>query len=92
MNPEGLLSAAASIAAVVIVVALLMLMWRTVSTHNDARRAVCSDMIFMTVAALFLLHSLFFRSAITFEVALIAGLLGPLSTIAYARIITRGRR
>lgn len=92
MTPDMFLGLATLTAALIVVAALLMLMWRVASTHNDARRAVVSDMIFLTMAGLFLLQNLHFRSAIPFEVALFIGLLGALSTMAYARIITRGRR
>lgn len=92
MTPTQLLWILAGIAAVIIAVALALVLWRAVTTRNDARRAVLADMIFLTVISGFLVYALFFGSAITFDVVLIAGLGGAISTIAFARIITRGRR
>lgn len=92
MTPSLLLDIMVGVAAVIVVISLLTVLWRTVSTHNDARRAVLSDMIFMAMVGLFLCYSMYNRTAVTYEVALFAGLFGALSTIAYARIISRGRR
>ncbi len=92
MTPTSLLWTLVGIATAIIVLSLLTLLWRAVTTHNDARRAILSDMIFITMAGLFLCHGIFYRTAISFEVSLFTGLFGALSTAAYARIITRGRR
>nr|WP_255806727.1 monovalent cation/H+ antiporter complex subunit F [Corynebacterium kalidii] len=82
----------AGVAAVLIVAAMALVLWRAVSTRNDARRAVLADMVFLTVIAGFLVYCLFYDSAITYDVVLLAGLGGAISTMAFARIITRGRR
>ncbi|HIW92045.1 MAG TPA: cation:proton antiporter [Candidatus Corynebacterium avicola] len=92
MTPTQLLWIFAGMAGAIVAVALALVLWRAVSTRNDARRAVLADMIFITVIAGFLVYSLFVRTAITYDVVLIAGLGGAISTIAFARIITRGRR
>lgn len=92
MTPTSLMTVLAGIAGFIVVVSLCTVLYRATTTHNDARRAVLGDMLFMTMAALFLCYSLTHRTSITYEVALFAGLFGPLSTYAYARIITRGRR
>lgn len=92
MTPTHLLWIFAGVAAVIVVVSMAMILWRAVTTRNDARRAVLADMIFVTVIAGFLVYSLFQRSSIVYDAVLIAGLGGALSTIAYARTITRGRR
>ncbi|KAB1502865.1 cation:proton antiporter [Corynebacterium sp. 320] len=92
MSPTMLLDILVGIAAVIVVIALLTVLWRAVSTHNDARRAVLSDMIFFSMIGLFLCYSMYNRTAITYDVALFAGLFGAISTIANARIISRGRR
>lgn len=92
MSPQDFLNITSGLAAVIVVIALLMVLWRAVTTHNDARRAVLSDVIFLAMAALFMCYSLFDRTSVTYEVVLFAGFFGALSTAAYARIITRGRR
>lgn len=92
MTPNDLMTILAGIAGIILVVSLCTVLYRVTTTHNDARRAVLGDMLFMAMAALFLCYSLTHRTSIAFEVAIFAGLFGPLSTYAYARIITRGRR
>lgn len=92
MTPTHLLWIFAGAAGLIVLVSMMMILWRAVSTRNDARRAVVADMIFVTVIAGFLVYCLFQRSSIVYDAVLIAGLGGALSTIAYARIITRGRR
>ncbi|MDN6619230.1 MAG: monovalent cation/H+ antiporter complex subunit F [Corynebacterium variabile] len=92
MTPTHLLWIFAGVAAAIIGVSMLVVLWRAVTTRNDARRAVLADIIFVTVIAGFLVYCLFQRSSIVYDAVLIAGLGGALSTIAYARIITRGRR
>lgn len=92
MTPQGFLDILMGVATLIVVVALLMVLWRAVTTHNDARRAVLSDVIFLCMAALFLCYSIYDRTAVTYEVVVFAGFFGALSTAAYARIITRGRR
>lgn len=92
MAPSDLQTILATVAGVIIVIALLTVLWQACTTDNDARRAVTADMVFMCMAGLFLCYTLVNRSNITFEVALFAGLFGALSPVAYARIITRGRR
>lgn len=92
MTPQDFLNITVGIATVIVVLALLMVLWRAVTTHNDARRAVLSDVIFLSMAALFMCYSIYDRTAVTYEVVLFAGFFGALSTAAYARIITRGRR
>lgn len=92
MTPQEFLNIIMVIVTVIVVAALLMVLWRAVTTHNDARRAVLSDAILLCMAALFMCYGIYDRSAVTFEVAVYAGFFGALSTAAYARIISRGRR
>lgn len=92
MSPQQFLNIVMVIVTLIVVAALLMVLWRAATTHNDARRAVLSDVIFLLIAALFMCYSIYDRTAVTYEVVLFAGFFGALSTAAYARIITRGRR
>lgn len=92
MTPHMLLNVLVGIAVVVITISMIFVIYRAVSTRNDARRAFLSDIIFMTMVALFLCFSLIYTTQIVYQVAIFTGLMGALSTIAYARIITRGRR
>ncbi|AHW62982.1 MULTISPECIES: monovalent cation/H+ antiporter complex subunit F [Corynebacterium] len=92
MTPTQFLWIFAGMAAVIIAAAMALVLWRAVSTRNDARRAVLADMVFLTIIAGFLVYCLFYSSSITYDVVLLAGLGGAISTMAFARIITRGRR
>ena len=92
MEPKTLVWILMGIASAIVVLALLTVLWRAITTRNDGRRAVLSDMLFATMAALFLCYGIFRPSAITYEVPLFAGLFAALTTGAAARIITRGRR
>ncbi|AGP31752.1 monovalent cation/H+ antiporter complex subunit F [Corynebacterium terpenotabidum] len=92
MTPTHLLWIFAGVSAAIIGVSMLVVLWRAVTTHNDARRAVLADIIYVTVIAGFLVYTLFERSSIVYDVVLIAGLGGAIGTISYARILTRGRR
>ena len=92
MSPQQFLNIAALVAALILVLGLVMVLWRAVTTHNDARRAVVSDLIFLVIAAAFCVYALTNRVSIVYEVVMFTGFFGALSTAAYARIITRGRR
>ncbi|AHI04060.1 monovalent cation/H+ antiporter complex subunit F [Corynebacterium falsenii] len=92
MEPTDLLTIMVCIAGAIVLLALITVLWHASTTDNDARRAVTADIVFMAMAGLFLCYTLLNRSSITYEVAMFAGLFGVLSTVAYARIITRGRR
>lgn len=92
MEPKTLLYILVGIASAIVVLALLTVLWRAITTRNDAHRAVLADMLFGTMVALFLCYGFYQRTAITYEVAMFAGLFGALTTGASARIITRGRR
>lgn len=92
MTPTHLLWILAGVSAAIIGVSMLVVLWRSVTTRNDARRAVLADIIYVTVIAGFLVYTLFQRSSIVYDVVLIAGLGGAISTISFGRILTRGRR
>lgn len=62
------------------------------TAHEPASAAVVGDLIFFSGIGLLVLLSMLRDSSAVVEAALLASLLGILSTIALARIITRGRR
>lgn len=92
MTPTHLMWIFAGTAAAIIGASLLVVLWRAVTTGNDARRGILADIIYVNVIAGFLVYTLFQRSSIVYDVVLIAGLGGAISTISFARIMTRGRR
>ncbi|MFV8381254.1 cation:proton antiporter [Corynebacterium hindlerae] len=61
-------------------------------THDDATRAVVADMVFFIMVAMYIVWTLVTDTSIVYEVALLAGLLGLLSTVSVARILSKGRR
>lgn len=65
---------------------------RVMTATDDATRAVVGDLVYFCAVGLMITMLMATDSAVTFDVALIAALLGILSTIALSRILTRGRR
>jgi multicomponent Na+:H+ antiporter subunit F len=65
---------------------------RVMTATDDATRAVVGDLVYFCAVAVMIMMLMATNSAVTFDVALIAALLGILSTIALSRILTRGRR
>ncbi|CAN5721316.1 hypothetical protein BH24ACT8_BH24ACT8_21640 [soil metagenome] len=65
---------------------------RVMTATDDATRAVVGDLVYFCAVGLMITMLMATDSAVTFDVSLIAALLGILSTIALSRILTRGRR
>jgi multicomponent Na+:H+ antiporter subunit F len=65
---------------------------RVMTATDDATRAVVGDLVYFCAVGVMIMMLTATDSAVTFDVALIAALLGILSTIALSRILTRGRR
>ena len=63
-----------------------------VRTRSAAVRNVMSDLIFYGMVGVFLVWSVFADVSIVFEVAVLAALLGGLSTVSLARMLSKGRR
>jgi multicomponent Na+:H+ antiporter subunit F len=81
-----------SIAVVIIGVAAVLGMVALVRANSDASRAVIGDLLFFAAIAAFVLVAALTYSAVVFDVALIATLLGILATLALGQMLTRGRR
>lgn len=81
-----------AIAMGILGVAVVLALLRIRTTDEAASAAVVGDLIFFSGVGLLILLSMLRESAAVTEAALLASLLGILSTIALARIITRGRR
>lgn len=62
------------------------------TTHDDATRAVVADMIFFIMLAAYVVWTLLVDTSIVYEVLLLGSLLGLLSTVSVARILSKGRR
>ncbi|MEJ4113044.1 cation:proton antiporter [Corynebacterium kroppenstedtii] len=59
---------------------------------DDMSRTVLSDVIFFSAVGVFLVYSLDNRTTITYEVAVFAGVLSVLSSVANSRIMVGGQR
>ena len=63
-----------------------------VRSDSDASRAVLGDLLFFCAAGTFILIAALTHSAVVFDAALLATLLGILATLALGQMLTRGRR
>ena len=82
------------IAFAAICVAITMVIGAVTAARSKRRSviAVLPDAVLFPAVALFLLFSLTTRSNVTYDIALLAGVLAFVSTLATARILTRGGR
>ncbi|MEJ6012934.1 monovalent cation/H+ antiporter complex subunit F [Corynebacterium sp. H127] len=60
--------------------------------RDDATRGVLADMIFYLMIAIYLVWTLVWPTSIVYEVVVLGSLLGLLSTVSVARILSKGRR
>lgn len=86
------MSIAFAIATGIIGVAAVLAIIGIVRASNDASAAVLSDLVFFCAIGVFVLVAAIVGSAVVFDVALIATMLGILATLALAQMLTRGRR
>lgn len=73
-------------------VALLVGVVLIFRVKGNVSRAVLSDAAFYPMVGVFFTTAMLRTTAITFDIAMLAGLLGILSTVGLARVISRGRR
>ncbi len=73
-------------------VALLVGVVLIFRVKGNVSRAVLADAAFYPMVGVFLTTAMLRTTAITFDIAMLAGLLGILSTVGLARVISRGRR
>ena len=81
-----------SIALVLIGISAVLGVVATVRSRSDASRAVIGDLLFFSAIAAFVPIAALTGSAVVFDVALLATVLGILATLAFGQILTRGRR
>lgn len=65
---------------------------RIVFDRDDETRIVLADMVYFSALALFALFMMWRESVVALDVMMIGSLIGILSTVALARLISRGRR
>ena len=76
----------------VIGVSLLATLLLMVRTKDVPSRAVLADMIVYCMIATYLVWTLLNDSSIAYEITVLGALLGLLSTVSMARILSKGRR
>ena len=86
------MNGASPVAAAIVAVAALLGFVGVLRSHDDASRAVLADLFYFSAIAGFVLIGTLLDSAVVFDVAVIASLIGVLGTLALALILTRGRR
>ena len=72
--------------------AILVGLFRVATAPDAASRAVVGDLVFFSAIGIIAVIGLVNESAASVDATLIASVLGILSTVALARILTRGRR
>ena len=82
-----------TVCIIVMALSLVAGLAKLILTSDELSRSVIADFIFYSMAAIFLVWTLFTPSLITYEIPLLAALVcGVIPTISMARIISRGRR
>ena len=78
---------------VVMSACLLVGLAAVILTRDELSRVVMADLVFYAMVAIYLLWTLFHSSMISYEIAVLSGLVcGAIPTLSMARIISRGRR
>lgn len=89
---ETILTGAILTAVAIVAVAALLGVIAIIRAADDASRAVVADLLYFSAVSVFVFVAVLTGSAVVFDVALIAMVLGILATLAFAFMLTRGRR
>ncbi|AZA14587.1 cation:proton antiporter [Corynebacterium choanae] len=79
-------------AIIIMGIALLMSLVLLVKVRNDTSRIVLADAVFYPMLGIYLAWSYLHETQIAYEVVMFGGLLGLLTSVSLARIVTKGRR
>ena len=90
MSP--LLTVLLAVSTVIVVASLVVAAGRAVRGPRDANRAVMADLSYFCAVALFVLFVIRQGSAVALDVVMLGSLIGVLSTVALARLLSRGQR
>lgn len=90
MSP--LLTVLLVISTTIVAASMLVAAFRVMRGPDDATRAVMADLTYFCAIALFVMFVIRTGSAVAMDVVMLGSLLGVLSTVALARLLTRGRR
>lgn len=80
------------IAIAIVIVAMLATTFRIVTGPTDADRVVAADLLLFGAVGLVALIGIRLMAAFTFDIVLIAALVGFLGALSLARALTRGKR
>jgi multicomponent Na+:H+ antiporter subunit F len=81
-----------TIALGLLMATMLAASWRIMRGPTDADRAVAADLLFFATIALIAVLGVRAASTSTFDIMLIATLVGFLGVLSLSRALTRGRR
>lgn len=81
-----------AVAIAIIGLGIALALYRAIIGPDGATRAVISDLVFFSTISLIGIIGILDGSSIVFDVIMIAGLFGSVSSIALSRIINRGHR
>lgn len=90
MSP--LLTGLLGMATVIVAASMLVAAYRAIRGPGDPTRAVMADLTYFCALALFVMFVIHQDSAVALDVVMLGSLIGVLSTVALARLISRGRR
>ncbi|MBS7546828.1 monovalent cation/H+ antiporter complex subunit F [Dietzia massiliensis] len=90
MSP--LLTILLAVSTVIVVASMVVAVVRAVRGPGDANRAVMADLSYFCAVALFVLFVIRQGSAVALDVVMLGSLIGILSTVALARLLSRGQR
>ncbi|ACV09560.1 monovalent cation/H+ antiporter complex subunit F [Jonesia denitrificans] len=80
------------IAIIIIGVACLVSTYRILQGPTEADRANAGDLLFFGIIGLIALYGVRTHSPFTYDILIIATLVGFLGTVSLARALTRGKR
>ncbi|MEJ5912973.1 monovalent cation/H+ antiporter complex subunit F [Pseudokineococcus sp. 1T1Z-3] len=80
------------VALVLVLVALAAAVVRLLRSDDDAGRVLAGDLVYFCVLGLIALLGVRVASTATFDLVLVGTLVGLLSSVSLARLLTRGRR
>jgi multicomponent Na+:H+ antiporter subunit F len=90
MSP--LLTVLLAVSTVIVLASMVVAAVRAVRGPGDANRAVMADLSYFCAVALFVLFVIRQGSAVALDVVMLGSLIGVLSTVALARLLSRGQR
>lgn len=80
------------ICMVLLIVTILASAYRMTTGPTDADRALAADLLFFTIIGVIALVGILISSSATYDILLIATLVGFLAIVSLARALTRGKR